>query len=129
MNDSHDEAGSDAVLIDAQMLSDAAGRGGPQWGCATEDLNLTLLSWPAGHDIAAHVNNEVDVVLVVVAGAGEVTVNGRTFSLLPGQVLLIPKGAERAIHSTVEGFSYLSVHRRRRGLVPVWRGQPEAPPS
>ena len=35
--------------------------------------------------------------------------------------LLIPKGCERAVESTSARLSYLSVHRRRRGLMPEWK--------
>ena len=115
---------AEAVLIDLNALSDAAVGAGPQWGHASDDLNLTLLSWPAQHCVAAHVNNELDVVIVVVAGEGEVTVNDQTFQLRAGQALLIPKGAERAIRCSGERFSYLSVHRRRRGLMPTIGGKP-----
>ena len=116
--------GVDAVLIDLQSISGLAHGGGPQWGQESEDLNLTLLSWPARHVIAPHTNNEVDVVLIAVAGTGEVTVNNQTLQLGPGLALLIPKGAERSIRSTSERFSYLSVHRRRRGLMPTIGGKP-----
>lgn len=111
-----------AVLIDLVGLYRAAEGSGPQWGHESEDLDLTLLNWTAGQQVAAHVNNEVDVVMIVVAGMGEVVVNGHAHQLTPGQALLIPKGAERAIRCTGERFGYLSVHRRRRGLWPTIRG-------
>jgi quercetin dioxygenase-like cupin family protein len=62
------------------------------------------------------------VVLVVVPGADEAKVDGRHYPLMPGHALLIPKGAERAIQCTADTFSYLSLHRRRRGLWPTVRG-------
>ena len=97
---------------------------GPQWAHECEDLDLTLLSWEKGKRIEAHVNSEVDVVCIGVAGSGIVTVNGEAHELRAGVILLIPKGCERAIESGGEGFSYLSVHRRRRGLMPMWKAQP-----
>jgi hypothetical protein len=41
---------------------DATSGRGPIWGDATEELNVTLLAWPAGEGPAAHVNDERDVV-------------------------------------------------------------------
>jgi len=119
-----DERATRATLVDAPSL---VGERGVRWGGAMEDLNATLLSWPQGEGVAPHVNSEVDVALTVIEGAGEVVVDGETFALAAGQALLIPKGCERAIRSTSERFSYLSVHRRRPGLMPTVRGKPARP--
>ena len=115
MSTEHSPAG---ILIDLAALGAGTG-GGPRWGHESEDLDLTLLAWTAGQGVATHRNTEVDVVLIVVAGAGEVTVNAEQYHLTPGQALLIPKGAERAIQCAGDHFSYLSLHRRRRGLWPT----------
>lgn len=108
------------TLIDLQT---AHAHSGPQLGHESEDLNLTLLLWKAGEGVAPHVNDEVDVVLIVIDGEGEVTVGAEVFALSIGQALLIPKGCERAIRCLGERFSYLSVHRRRRGLMPTLGGR------
>ena len=122
-------AQNEALLIDLAAIGAGAQNSGPQWGHSCDDLNLTLLSWERGRTVAPHVNNEVEVVIVVVDGEGEAIVNGETFRLAPGQALLIPKGVERAIQGTsiqgtAERFSYLSVHRRRQGLMPTLGGRP-----
>ncbi len=108
-----------AIQIDLAGLGERAENSGPQWSYESTDLDLTLLAWTAQQGIAPHVNDEVDVVLVVVAGAGEATVNGQVYRLETGQALLIPKGTQRSIRCTGERFSYLSLHRRRRGLWPM----------
>jgi quercetin dioxygenase-like cupin family protein len=107
------------ILIDLADLGERAKSSGPQWSHESTDLDLTLLTWTASQGIASHVNDEVDVMLVVVAGAGEVTVNDDVYRLQTGQALLIPKGTQRSIRCTGERFSYLSLHRRRRGLWPT----------
>jgi hypothetical protein len=53
-----------------------------------------------------------------------VTVNDEKHELRPSVALLIPKGAQRSIESTSGRLSYLSVHRRRRGLMPTIGGKP-----
>ena len=112
--------------VDLLERCGVASRSGPQWGHECEDLDLTLLSWEEGKRIEPHVNNEVDVVWIGVEGAGIVTVNGEKHELRPAVALLIPKGCERAVESTSGRFSYLSVHRRRRGLMPTIGGKPLA---
>jgi quercetin dioxygenase-like cupin family protein len=59
------------------------------------------------------------VLLVGIAGAGEVDVDGLTYALRPGVAILIPKQARRAIRSLEGIFSYLSCHRRRAMLWPA----------
>jgi uncharacterized protein (DUF2249 family)/quercetin dioxygenase-like cupin family protein len=117
------QTSSSAIQVDLLQAIGSA-HSGPQWAHESEDLDVTLLSWEAGKRIEAHVNNEVDVIWVGVAGEGFATVNGTRHTLRPGVALLIPKGCERAVESTAPQFSYLSVHRRRRGLVPTIGGRP-----
>jgi quercetin dioxygenase-like cupin family protein len=89
---------------------------GPVWGIATGDLNVTLLSWPPSRALPEHVNDEVDVLLVVVAGSGTCTVDGVTEALTGTVARLIPRGARRAIAAGPDGIRYLSIHRRRAPL-------------
>jgi quercetin dioxygenase-like cupin family protein len=91
---------------------------GPVWTHASADLNVNLLSFDAGQGVPAHVNEEVDVLIVGVAGEGVVEVNGATHALTAGQVLVIPKGARRSLRSAGGPFAYLTCHRRRGGLMP-----------
>ncbi len=111
-------------LIDLAGLSMAATGGGPLWAQESADLDVTLLSWPADQGVPAHVNDEVDVLLIVIAGSASVTIGASTHRVAAGQALLIPKGVERAIVGGAERVSYLSVHRRRRGLWPTLPGRP-----
>lgn len=91
---------------------------GPQWGTASDDLNVTVLSWPRGEGLEANINAELDVVIVVLAGEGEAFIEDEHHHLRRGVTLLIPKGAARGITSTSERLTYLSIHRRRAGLMP-----------
>jgi mannose-6-phosphate isomerase-like protein (cupin superfamily) len=96
----------------------AAGGTGPVWGTASEDLNATLLAWPAGQEIAEHVNEDRDVLIVVVDGEAEVWVDGRRHVVRGGTALLVGQGTTRRIHAGPQGVRYLSVHRRR-GLLQI----------
>jgi quercetin dioxygenase-like cupin family protein len=103
------------VWVDLLEACHATTHSGPQWAHECEDLDMTLLTWKEGRRIEAHVNSEVDVVMIGLEGAGVVTVNGEPHEMRSGAALLIPKGCKRAVEATSERFSYLSVHRRRRG--------------
>ena len=89
---------------------------GPIWGDATEGLNVTLLVWPPGDGPAEHVNDERDVVIVVAEGAAQVVLDGVTHHVRPGHVVVVPRGASRALTAGPDGVRYLSIHRRRGGL-------------
>lgn len=92
------------------------GTGGPIWGAASEDLNATLLAWPAGGGPPEHVNDERDVLVVVVEGTLELTVDGEAQELAPGEALIVEKGRRRALRAGPSGVRYVSAHVRRPGL-------------
>ena len=92
----------------------------------SDDLDLNLVRFAAGAGVAPHLNREVDVLMVVMVGSGTVTVENEAVTLSAGKAVLIPKGVERAIRSAEEDeLVYLTVHRRRRGLMPARRGTPD----
>jgi quercetin dioxygenase-like cupin family protein len=84
----------------------------------SEDLNVNLLVFAADEGVDPHVNSEVDVLLVGVAGTGIVEVDGVSHELRPGLAVVIPKGARRGTRALHGRFAYLSCHRRRAGLWP-----------
>jgi len=89
---------------------------GPLWGMASTDLNATLLAWQPGHEVAEHVNEDLDVLVIVLAGTGVVVIDGRPHDVAAGSAVLVPRGAPRRITSGERGMRYLSVHRRRGPL-------------
>ncbi len=90
--------------------------GGPVWGVATEDLNATLLVWPPGEGPAEHVNEHRDVLYVVLAGGGELRLDGEPRRLHEGDALVVEKGVSRALAAGPSGIRYLTAHLRREGL-------------
>ena len=102
-------------------LTAASGDAGPLWGMQSDDLNATLLAWPGGGGVAEHVNDQLDVLMVVLDGSASVTLDGSAHLLSAGHVLLIPRGSARAVEAGSEGVRYLSVHRRRGPLLPASR--------
>jgi len=109
--------GQGAVVDLLAAVQRGAARG-PRWSAETTDLDVNLLVFGAGEGVAEHVNQEVDVLLVGVAGGGTVEVEGVPHAVRAGTAVLIPKGARRAIRGAGAGFAYLTCHRRRAPLRP-----------
>ncbi len=100
---------------------------GAIWSLVSTDLNLNLLHFGDGDGVAAHINNEVDIIGLVIAGEGTIELDGRQERLRPGRLFFVPKGARRAITSRSSDFMYLSCHRRRAGLMPTRAERQQAP--
>ena len=105
-----------ADVVDLVEAAQEAAAQGAVWTRQSEDLNVNLLVFRAGEGVAEHVNVEVDVLLVGIAGVGTVAVNGKREMLRAGQSLVIPKGAKRGTQSLSDRFAYLTCHRRRGHL-------------
>jgi quercetin dioxygenase-like cupin family protein len=86
------------------------------WGAASEDLNATILVWPAGEGPAEHVNDSRDVLYVVVEGSATLSVDGEEQGLRAGEALIVAKGARRALVAGADGVRYATAHVRRGGL-------------
>ena len=100
------------------------GRGGPEWGTATTDLNATLLAWPPGGGTPAHINSETDIVLVVLEGIAEIENDSTMTRVRAGEVVVLDKGVRRRVTAGPNGVRYLTVHRRRNAI-----GISSAPPQ
>jgi quercetin dioxygenase-like cupin family protein len=106
------------VVALAEILAGSDGPG-PLWTATTDDLNVNLLSFEGNQGVPRHVNDEVDVLIVGIAGEGDIEIDGEVQRLGAGGLCLIPKGAARALRATGGRFAYLSCHRRRGGLWPA----------
>jgi hemerythrin-like domain-containing protein len=89
---------------------------GPSWSIDTDDLNATLLVWDSGEGSPEHVNAELDVLILVLAGSATVTINGDPYATQAGDAIVLTKGSSRRIVAGPHGVRYVSVHRRRAPL-------------
>ncbi len=106
------------IVTVAKVLAATAGPG-PVWTESSQDLNVNLLAFADRQGVPHHVNNEVDVLIVVVAGEGVLELDDVEHPIHAGQVCLVPKGAARALRSNAGPFAYLTCHRRRGGIWPA----------
>lgn len=115
-----DMTGSEAddPIVDLAARAGTAAAPGAAWTHQSDDLNANLLVFPAGDGVAEHVNAEVDVLLVGVAGEGIVALDGDRYVLRAGSALAVRKGARRGTRAVSDRFAYLTCHRRRGGLLP-----------
>jgi quercetin dioxygenase-like cupin family protein len=104
------------TVADLGSLSSAGGPGAvwslPHGG----DLDANLVRLRPGDTIDDHVNDEVDVLLFVQSGGGELIIDDTEYPLRSDVLALIPKGSRRRIAAGPKGVFYLSVHLRRGAL-------------
>lgn len=104
--------------LDIAALLAQAPHDGPIASITSAQLNVNLLRLQPGDAIAEHVNAEVDVLLVVIGGAGELTVDGAAWPLRAGQLVVVPRATARSLRCTDAPLVYVSCHQRRGGLMP-----------
>lgn len=113
-----DSAGLGGGAVDLAALARTGPGPIPLWVDQSADLHVNVLTFDAGAGVAEHVNAELDVLLLGIAGEGAVVIDGVEHPLHAGNAILIPKGAKRSIRCVLAPFSYLSCHRRRAMLWP-----------
>ena len=104
----------DAVApVDLASLAAGGNHPGARWRLDGEDLQANLVRLGQGDRIQPHRNDEVEVLVVVVSGRGQLTLDGQVHQLAPMVVAHLPKGMVRAVEAVDGPLAYLSVHRRR----------------
>ena len=100
-----------------EIAASAYGRAGVVWTLeGSSQLNANLVRFETGDGVGAHVNDEVDVIILGISGTGFVEVDGREHPVSNGTMTFVPKGVRRSTRSASGDFAYLTVHRRRGPL-------------
>lgn len=103
-------------VVDLTEVLHAEGDG-VHWTLAQpSELNANLVVLEPGHVIDEYTNDAVDVLLVVLAGTGRLTVEDQGRDLGPRIVAHVPRSTRRRTEAAENGLSYLSVHIRRGPL-------------
>ena len=104
------------MIVPPVDLSRIDGAGGVLWSVSPGGFHMNLVVLEPGGSIGAHRNDALDVLVVVLAGAGTATVDDDTVELGPTHALLVPRGASRSIAAGPSGLRYLTVHSQRGPL-------------
>ena len=99
-------------------LGGADGTAGVVWRLAEpgRQLDANHVALAPDQVVETHAEPDLDVLLVVVSGAGAVETDGRRLALAEGTVLWLPRGSRRRLVAGPAGLGWLTVHRRRPGL-------------
>jgi quercetin dioxygenase-like cupin family protein len=90
-----------------------------RWTPESDDLHVNLVDLRPGEEIGEHTNTALDVLLTCLTGGGTLVVDGETIVMRAGSVVLIPRGARRAVIAGESGVRYTTCHRKRGGLMPT----------
>jgi quercetin dioxygenase-like cupin family protein len=100
------------------LLALGGERQGALWRLAEpgRGLDANVVRLGPGAVVGEHSDDVLDVLLVVLAGAGRlVTPEGRQ-ELLPHTVAWLPRTSRRSLEAGAAGLVYLTSHRRRPGM-------------
>jgi hypothetical protein len=118
-----------APPVDLASLAAGGNHPGTRWRLDGENLQANLVRLDQGDRIAPHRNDELEVLVVVVSGRGELTLDGQVHQLAPMVVPTCPRGrSERSRRSTGRWRTCRSTAADRRDC--RWVGLPsdaEAP--
>ncbi|MCP9988691.1 hypothetical protein LUX01_20435 [Streptomyces sudanensis] len=95
-----------------------ADRGGVLWKLAAPErqLDANLVRLAPGARVDVHVEPDLDVLVFVVDGSGELEADGGAEALEARCVVWLPRGARRGLAAGPRGLGYLTAHRRRPGM-------------
>jgi hypothetical protein len=107
------------ILCDAREVAAGqydSGASGAVWklGMSQRHLDSNIIRLPPDSRIEAHAGPDLDVLLLVLDGDGELSTETGTLDLRPGALVWLPRLSRREITAGVTGLSYLTVHPRRR---------------
>ena len=80
------------------------------------DLDSNIIDLPPGVAIDAHTGPDIDVLVHVIDGSGQLTTELHTLDLTPGVLLWLPRRSRRQFTAGAKGLRYLTVHQRRTSL-------------
>jgi quercetin dioxygenase-like cupin family protein len=81
------------------------------------DLDSNIIRLQPDASIGAHIGPDLDVLLLVLHGTGQITTELNTTDLHPGALVWLPQRSRRQFIAGPHGLSYLTVHQRRQSLI------------
>ncbi|WP_394813657.1 cupin domain-containing protein [Streptomyces hazeniae] len=112
--------GAARVLCDVDDASagTAGQTAGVRWKLAEpgRQLDANVVGLPPGAVVDTHTEPELDVLVLVVAGEGELSSGDTTEPLAAGALCWLPRASSRRLAAGPQGLSYVTVHARRPGM-------------
>lgn len=113
-------ADSPRVVCDTKVLTATAAAPTDRavWTIETaqRQLDANVIRLQPGERIESHADPNIDVLLHVVRGDGQLITADGSVPLTEGAVVWLPRRSQRAFAAGESGLSYLTVHTRRPGL-------------
>ena len=114
------------VLADTAALDapEAAGAG-VAWKLQMRerDLDSNVITLAPGAAIGAHHGPDLDVLIHVLSGSGQLVTELNAIEVRPGSLLWLPRRSLREFTAGPDGLTYLTVHQRRQALTLSPHGQ------
>ena len=109
------------VLADLRQLTadgEAPDAAGAVWklGMRQRDLDCNVIRLQPGATIDSHVGPDLDVMILVLSGDGQVGTELGTVNLHAAALAWLPRRSRRQISAGPQGLTYLTVHKRRHAL-------------
>jgi len=115
------------VVADASALA-AADSTGAIWKLPMRerDLDSNVIALAPGTGIGAHDGPDVDVLIYVLAGSGQLGTERGVLELAGGALCWLPRRSRRGFTAGRDGLKYLTVHQRRQALTLLTGAPPAA---
>jgi quercetin dioxygenase-like cupin family protein len=81
------------------------------------DLDSNIIALPPGVVIDTHTGPELDVLIHILTGSGQLVTEQGALDLEPGVLAWLPRRSWRQFNAGPRGLRYLTVHQRRQALV------------
>jgi uncharacterized protein (DUF2249 family) len=108
------------ILADTAALAGQAATGatGAAWKLQMRqrDLDANIIGLAPGSTIDAHNGPDLDVLIHVLGGSGQLTTERSTLQLRAGALAWLPRRSRRQFTAGPDGLRYLTVHQRREAL-------------
>ncbi|MGH3282754.1 MAG: DUF2249 domain-containing protein [Trebonia sp.] len=106
------------TLADTTALAAEADATGVIWKLEMRerDLDSNVIALAPGATINAHAGPDIDVLIHVIAGSGELSTERDTVPLRAGSLAWLPRRSRRQFTAGPDGLRYLTVHQRRKAL-------------
>jgi uncharacterized protein (DUF2249 family)/quercetin dioxygenase-like cupin family protein len=115
-----------------RLLADTAALGAPDAAGAgvawklqmrERDLDSNVITLAPGAAIGAHHGPDLDVLIHVLSGSGQLVTELNAIEVRPGSLVWLPRRSLREFAAGRDGLTYLTVHQRRQALTLSPHGQ------